>query len=86
MEFTNGKNWFFVGLLNSVLIGIIMWVFIILLIMLIFGGCKSNEYMYTKRDPVDPRVTVQYDKKGNVEGTFKQSPIDPRVTIYRKKK
>jgi len=69
------------------------WLFVVCLVlwmmgMLLFGGgCKTTNYnSRSKQSAVDPRVTVHYDKKGNVKGTSKQSPIDPRVTIYRKKK
>ena len=85
--FTDEKNKFFVGLLNALWISIVIWSFIILLTMLVCGGCKTTTYdARTKQSVVDPRVTVHYDKKGNVKGTSKQSPVDPRVTIYRKKR
>ena len=53
---------------------------------------KSNIYTdgdydgYLQQSPIDPAVTVQHNKKGKVEGTWKQNPIDNRKTIYRKKK
>ena len=85
--FTDEKNHFFIGFLNTLWMCIVIWSFIILLTMLVCGGCKTTNYnSRTKQSAVDPRVTVHYDKKGNIKGTSKQSPVDPRVTVYKKKK
>jgi len=41
---------------------------------------------YLQQSTIDPRKTVQYDKKGNVKGTWQKSDVDPRKRIYTPKK
>jgi len=58
--------------------------FLIILILLLFSGCKTSSTtypFYTQESYIVPGRQVIYSTDGKVQGYLQQSKIDPRRTV-----